>query len=401
MESNRFQFADEIVGGAKMKVVGVGGAGGNALNCMIEAGLACVDFIAVNTDAQALQNNGATKRIQIGRETTRGLGAGANPEVGRIAVEEDREEIRQNLDGADMVFITAGMGGGTGTGAAPVVAQIAKEIGALTVGIVTKPFAFEGKKRMAQAERGITELKNCVDTLIVIPNQRLISIVERETTLMDAFKMADNVLLHATKGISDLIAVPGIVNVDFADVRTVMAQRGDALMGVGVGRGDHRAVEAAQQAISSPLLEEVSIRGARAILINITGGSDLALHDVSDATTAIYEAAGEDAEVIFGAVTDDGVTGELRVTVIATGFSQPEAKVSAPRASTATSAKSFELPRPAAPVADIRTFEPKVVRMPETANVQPLMRENNGRLEPVVVGEEAFEVPTFLRRQMD
>ncbi|RPH92964.1 cell division protein FtsZ [candidate division KSB1 bacterium] len=392
----RFQFADEITGSAKMKVVGVGGAGGNALNCMIEAGLSSVDFIAVNTDAQALAQNSAHRRVQIGRETTRGLGAGANPEMGRLAVEENREEIRAALEGADMVFVTAGMGGGTGTGAAPVVAQLAKDIGALTVGVVTKPFAFEGKKRTLQAEQGLIELKQHVDTLIVIPNQRLISIVERETTLINAFKLADNVLFQATKGISDLIAVPGIVNVDFADVRTVMAQRGDALMGVGVGQGEHRAVEAAQQAISSPLLEEVSIRGARAILINITGGSDLTLHDVAEATSAIYEAAGDDAEVIFGAVTDPLITGELYVTVIATGFSQVDVKV-APRA-ISSHTKSFEPLRAAPP--EVRTFEPKVVRMPEAA-VQPLMRENNGRLEPVVVGEDTFEIPTFLRRQMD
>ncbi len=402
MDTFRFQFAEEIMGSAKMKVAGVGGAGGNALNCMIEAGLACVDFIAINTDAQALQQNGAAKRIQIGRETTRGLGAGANPEVGRQAVEENRDEIRASLEGADMVFITAGMGGGTGTGAAPTVAQIAKEAGALTVGIVTKPFAFEGKKRWAAAERGLAELKQHVDTLIVIPNQRLISIVERDTTLRDAFKMADNVLLQATKGISDLIAVPGIVNVDFADVRTVMAMRGDALMGVGVGHGDHRAVEAAQQAISSPLLEEVSIRGARAILINITGGIDLALHDVSEATTAIYEAAGEDAEVIFGAVADPTITGELRVTVIATGFNQTEVKA-APQRLAATNGhgngKVYESLR-SSPI-ELRTFEPRVVRMPDTSNVQPIMREHNGRMEPLVIGEDTFEIPTFLRNTMD
>lgn len=393
MDSLRIQFADEIAGSAKMKVVGVGGAGGNALNCMIEAGLSSVDFIAVNTDAQALQNNISPRRIQIGRETTRGLGAGANPDVGREAVEENREEIRAALEGADMVFITAGMGGGTGTGAAPVVAQLAKDIGALTVGVVTKPFAFEGKKRSTSAERGLAELKQHVDTLIVIPNQRLISLVERETTLVEAFKMADNVLLQATKGISDLIAVPGIVNVDFADVRTVMAQRGDALMGVGVGRGEHRAVEAAQQAISSPLLEEVSIRGARAILINITGGSDLTLHDVAEATSAIYDAAGEDAEVIFGAVNDPNVTGELQVTVIATGFNQTEVKATY---RTSGAAKPFE-PLKAAP-AEVRTFEPRVVRVPE-ANIKPLTRDDTGQI--LVVGEDAFEVPTFLRRQMD
>jgi len=392
MDSMRFQFADDIVGSAKMKVVGVGGAGGNALNCMIEAGLCSVDFIAVNTDAQALQQNAASRRIQIGRETTRGLGAGANPELGRQAVEENREEIRGSLEGADMVFITAGMGGGTGTGAAPVVAQLAKDVGALTVGVVTKPFAFEGKKRAAQAERGLNDLKQHVDTLIVIPNQRLISLVERETTLVEAFKMADNVLLQATKGISDLIAVPGIVNVDFADVRTVMAQRGDALMGVGIGHGEHRAIEAAQQAISSPLLEEVSIRGARAILINITGGSDLTLHDVAEATAAIYETAGEDAEVIFGAVNDPNANGELQVTVIATGFNQADVKM----AHRGGNGKLFE-PLKAVPT-ELRSFEPRVVRVPEVS-IKPLTREDTGQI--LVVGEEAFEVPTFLRKQMD
>jgi len=397
MESLRFQFADEIVGSAKMKVAGVGGAGGNALNCMIASGLTAVDFIAVNTDAQALNQNQASKRIQIGRETTRGLGAGANPDVGLRAVEENREDIVQALSGADMVFVTAGMGGGTGTGAAPVVAQIAKDSGALTVGIVTKPFAFEGRKRMAQAERGIAELKQHVDTLIVIPNQRLISLVERETTLVEAFRMADNVLLQATRGISDLIAVPGIVNVDFADVRTVMAQRGDALMGVGAARGEHRAVEAAQQAISSPLLEEVSIRGARAILINITGGDDLALHDVAEATSTIYEAAGEDAEVIFGAVTDSSADGDLRVTVIATGFNHAEAKCSPIRlGGNGRVHESFR----AAP-AEIRIMEaPRMDRAAEL-RIKPLMVERDGRPEPLVVGEDAFEVPTFLRRQMD
>lgn len=396
MNSMRFQFADEIVGGAKMKVVGVGGAGGNALNCMIGEGMTGVDFIAVNTDAQALTQNSAPRRIQIGRDTTRGLGAGANPDVGRLAVEENRDEIRNILEGADMVFITGGMGGGTGTGAAPVVAQIARDVGALTVGIVTKPFAFEGKKRLAQAEAGLLELKQNVDTLIVIPNQRLISLVDHDTRLVDAFKLADNVLLQATKGISDLIAIPGIVNVDFADVRTVMAKRGDALMGVGVGRGEHRAMEAAQQAISSPLLEEVSIRGAQSILVNITGGADLTLMDVSEATSAIYETAGEDAEVIFGAVTDPSVDGELRVTVIATGFNNNPAKN---MARPAANGKTYELIR-TAPV-EIRSLDPRPLRAPES-NIQPLMRENgNGRLEPLVVGEDSFDIPTFLRKTMD
>ncbi|MBU0507489.1 cell division protein FtsZ [bacterium] len=394
----RFRFAEDIVGSAKMKVIGVGGAGGNALNCMIEAGLTSVDFIAVNTDAQALQNNCSARKIQIGRETTRGLGAGANPDVGRQAVNESRDDIRTVVDGADMIFVTAGMGGGTGTGAAPVVAQVAKESGALTVGIVTKPFAFEGRKRLAIAERGLAELKEHVDTLIVIPNQRLISLVERDTRLLEAFKLADNVLLQATRGISDLIAIPGIVNVDFADVRTVMAQRGDALMGVGIARGEHRAVEAAQQAISSPLLEEVSIRGARSILINITGGNDLTLHDVSEATSAIYEAAGDDAEVIFGAVTNPDVTEELRVTVIATGFNQQEQKTVV---RVATNGRTYEPFRP--PVIERKGFEPKVVRpaQAQEMNIKPIMQENNGRLEPLVIGDDAFEVPTFLRQQMD
>jgi cell division protein FtsZ len=407
MDSMRFRFADEISGNASMKVVGVGGAGGNALNCMVEAGLKAVDFIAVNTDAQALQQNSAHKRVQIGREATRGLGAGANPEVGKRAVEENRDEIRQALQGADMVFVTAGMGGGTGTGAAPTVAQIAKELGALTVGIVTKPFVFEGKKRLSHAERGIAELKEHVDTLIVIPNQRLIAIVERNTPLVEAFKLADNVLLQATKGISDLIAIPGMVNVDFADVRTVMAQMGDALMGVGTGRGEHRAVEAAQQAISSPLLEEVSIHGARAILINITGGSDLALHDVSDATQTIYDAAGEDAEVIFGAVIDPNLSDEIRVTVIATGFSRGAAQATAPMSRSVQAASAFvrmaETPRAA--IHEMRTVP--VIMKPQDISVRKLTRDVNGRVEPVVVGDESFderaglELPTFLRRQMD
>ncbi len=409
MESMRFRFADEISGNASMKVVGVGGAGGNALNCMIESGLKSVDFIAVNTDAQALQQNGANKRIQIGREVTRGLGAGANPDVGRKAVEENRDELRTALQGADMVFVTAGMGGGTGTGAAPIVAQIAKEIGALTVGIVTKPFAFEGKKRMMYAERGLAELKEHVDTLIVIPNQRLIAIVERNTPLTYAFKMADNVLLQATQGISDLIATPGMVNVDFADVRTVMAQMGDALMGVGTASGEHRAIEAAQQAISSPLLEEVSIQGARAILINITGGTDLALHDVSDATQTIYDAAGEDAEVIFGAVIDPTLTDEIRVTVIATGFTRAALPTNGHVNGMRPHGMPLVTPRIAEPVrSTIYEMKPAVpqVMKAQDVSVRKLTREVNGRVEPLVVGDEPFEenrfeVPTFLRRQMD
>lgn len=408
MAAMQFMFADNSLG-AKMKVVGVGGAGGNALNWMIEAGLKNVDFIAVNTDAQALDSNAAPRKVQIGTASTRGLGAGANPAVGREAVEENREELKQLLTGADMVFVTAGMGGGTGTGAAPTVAQIARELGALTVGIVTKPFAFEGKKRMSHALEGIEELRAQVDTLIVIPNQRLISLVDRSTSLVDAFKLADNVLLHATRGISDLITEPGMVNLDFADVRTVMAAKGDALMGVGVGVGEHRAVEAAQQAISSPLLEEVSIDGARSVLVNITGGVSLTLMDVADATTVITEAAGEEAEVIFGAVIDKGIEDEVRVTVIATGFNRATAN---PRIQ--STYRTTPINRPQPQVVEIPTpirREPaKMERVLEASfpiNVQPLTREVNGRLEPVVVGDEGessiddFEVPTFLRRQMD
>lgn len=405
MAAMQFMFAENSLG-AKMKVVGVGGAGGNALNWMIDAGLKSVDFIAVNTDAQALETNLAPRKIQIGRQSTRGLGAGANPSVGREAVEEDRDELYQVLAGADMVFVTAGMGGGTGTGAAPIVAQVAREQGALTVGIVTKPFLFEGKKRMLQALEGIEELRGQVDTLIVIPNQRLISLVDRTTSLIDAFKLADNVLLHATRGISDLITEPGMVNLDFADVRTVMASKGDALMGVGTGSGDHRAVEAAQQAISSPLLEEVSIDGARSVLVNITGGRNLSLHDVADATTVITEAAGEEAEVIFGAVIDDSIEDEIRVTVIATGFNHASSSVRMPSFRTVSQAARpipVELPAP------VRREAPKTVRVVEDfpINVMPLTREVNGRQEPVVVGDDGegslgdFEVPTFLRKQMD
>lgn len=406
MAAMQFMFADNTLG-AKMKVVGVGGAGGNALNWMIETGLKSVDFIAVNTDAQALDTNSAPRKIQIGTDSTRGLGAGANPEVGREAVEENREELKQALSGADMVFVTAGMGGGTGTGAAPVVAQIAREIGALTVGIVTKPFSFEGKKRMTHALEGIEKLREQVDTLIVIPNQRLISLVDRNTSLVDAFKLADNVLLHATRGISDLITEPGMVNLDFADVRTVMAAKGDALMGVGVGVGEHRAVEAAQQAISSPLLEEVSIDGARSVLVNITGGSDLTLMDVADATTVITEAAGEEAEVIFGAVIDSNIQDEVRVTVIATGFNHASTnqKPNIYRAPMVTRQQQtvVEIPTP------LRREPVKQDRFEESfpVNVQPLTREVNGRIEPIVVGDDGegsiddFEVPTFLRRQMD
>lgn len=317
----KLELADGFDQRAKISVVGVGGGGNNAVNTMIGAGLSGVDFIAVNTDVQALESNKADRRIQIGRTVTKGLGAGANPDIGRKAIEEDRTPVAEAIAGADMVFITAGMGGGTGTGAAPVIAEIAREANALTVGIITKPFLFEGAKRTKQAMEGIDYLRDKIDTLIIIPNQRLLSTVGAETPLAEAFKIADNVLLQATKGISDLITVPGLINLDFADVRTVMSEMGDALMGVGFGSEEkQRATFAAKEAISSPLLEDIDIKGAKGVLINITGGPGLTLHEVSEATEVINQAAGEEANIIFGVVIDPTMNGDLRVTVIATGF---------------------------------------------------------------------------------
>ena len=308
--------------GAKIRVVGVGGGGGNAVNSMIKKGLHGVDFFAVNTDLQALQRNSASNKIQIGKNLTRGLGAGADPTIGYRAVEEDREEIARALTGSDMVFVTAGMGGGTGTGGAPLVANIARSLGALVVGIVTRPFHCEGKKRAGHADQCLEELRKQVDTLIIIPNQKLLDIVERNTPLTEAFDIANQVLYGATRGISELITVPGLINVDFADVRTVMREMGDAVMGTGVASGEHRAVEAAHMAISSPLLEDISIAGAQGVLVNITGGSSLSLFEVEEATKIIQEASGEEANVILGAVIDDQMTDEIMVTVIATGFNR-------------------------------------------------------------------------------
>lgn len=308
--------------GAKIRVVGVGGGGGNAINSMINKGLVGVDFVAINTDLQALERNKAAQKIQIGKTLTRGLGAGADPSIGYRAVEEDREEIAQSLAGCDMVFITAGMGGGTGTGGAPLVANIAKSVGALVVAIVTKPFMSEGKRRMMQAEQGIEELKKNVDTLIVIPNQKLLDLIDKRTSIIEAFELANQVLYNATRGISEVITVPGYINVDFADVRTIMKEMGDALMGTGIASGEDRATEAAHKAISSPLLEGVSIAGAQGILINITGGPTLSLMEVDEATKIIHEAAGDEANVILGTVIDDTMTDEIMVTVIATGFNK-------------------------------------------------------------------------------
>ena len=315
---------------AVIKVIGVGGGGGNAINTMIESGLTGVEFIAANTDVQALQSNLASIKIQLGRELTKGLGAGANPDVGRDAALEDKAIIQEVLSGADMVFVTAGMGGGTGTGAAPIIAQVARELGALTVGVVTKPFSFEGKRRKNHCEGGIGNLQACVDTLITIPNQRLLSIAPPSMSMLDGFKLADEVLLNAVKGISDIINIPGRVNVDFADVRTIMSEMGMALMGIGTAIGPTRAADAARAAINSPLLEDVDIEGATGILINITGSSNLTLHEISEASTLIQEAVHEDANIIFGAVVDETMGENIRVTVIATGFDQARIAFSDP-----------------------------------------------------------------------
>ncbi|NLZ93806.1 MAG: cell division protein FtsZ [Firmicutes bacterium] len=315
------EFDMEIEQYAQIKVIGVGGGGSNAVNRMIAAGLRGVEFISVNTDAQALYLANSGYKLQIGEKLTKGLGAGANPEIGKNAAEESREEIKEVLKGADMVFVTAGMGGGTGTGAAPVIAEVARELGALTVGVVTKPFTFEGRRRKMSAEKGISELKEKVDTLIVIPNDRLLQVVEKKTPMIEAFRIADDVLRQGVQGISDLIAVPGLINLDFADVKTIMKETGNALMGIGVATGDNRTVEAAKTAIASPLLE-TSIDGARGVLLNITGGTNLGLFEVNEAADIVAEAADPDATIIFGAVIDESLDDEVRVTVIATGFDQ-------------------------------------------------------------------------------
>jgi cell division protein FtsZ len=314
----RINIDEELT--AKIKVIGIGGGGGNAVNRMIQAGIPGVEFIVANTDLQAMRNSLAPTKIQMGAKVTKGLGAGANPEIGKQAALEDTDRILELLSGSDMIFITTGMGGGTGTGAAPIIASLAAELGALTVAVVTKPFAFEGKRRRIQAEQGIRALRESVDTLITIPNERLLNFVERATSLSDAFRIADDILRQAVQGISDLITVPGEINLDFADVKTIMHGMGMALMGTGLSSGEHRAVEAAQRAISSPLLEEASIDGARGVLINITGGYDMTLFEVHEAASVIQEAADEEANIIFGTVIDPKMRDEMKVTVIATGF---------------------------------------------------------------------------------
>ena len=316
----RLRLDEEGSGAARIKVVGVGGGGSNAVNRMVQAGFEGVEFVVANTDLQALRTNAASVKLQLGGKLTKGLGAGADPNVGRQAALEDTEKIIQALDGADMIFITTGLGGGTGTGAAPVIASLASELGALTVAVVTKPFKFEGKKRQIQAERGLEALRDCVDTIITIPNERLLTIIDRTTSMTDAFATADDVLRQAIQGISDLILVPGLINLDFADVKTIMAGMGLAMMGTGVAEGADRAMEAARRAISSPLLEGASVNGARGVIINVTGGPDLSLVEVSEASCIVQEAADEDANIIFGAVIDPALKGKVKITVIATGF---------------------------------------------------------------------------------
>ncbi len=382
-----FEFDEvEDLQGARIKVIGVGGGGCNAINTMIAAELTGIEFIATNTDLQVLNKSMAPHKIQIGAKLTKGLGAGANPDVGRDAALEDIDKIKDVLMGSDMVFVTAGLGGGTGTGAAPVIANIAREIGALTVGVVTKPFSFEGGKRLQRAEDGLRELKKYVDTLIVIPNQKLLSVVDKKTPLTESFKIADDVLKQAVQGISDLITIAGLVNVDFADVRTIMSHMGRAIMGMGISRGENRAIEAAQKAISSPLLEDNSIEGAQGVLINITGGIDLTLHDVDAASSIIKEAADPDANIIFGSVVNPDFEDIIQVTIIATGFDKE--KVKEMQSATALPAKNANVKSLAFKNIDRPAFMRKVVN-------------SDFRNEEMGIFDDEWDVPTFLRKQAD
>jgi cell division protein FtsZ len=375
----------DTMNSAKIKVIGIGGAGGNAVNTMIACSLKGVDFIAANTDAQALGASISPIKIQIGAEVTKGLGAGSDPDVGRKSAIETKDLLRETLDRADMVFITAGLGGGTGTGGAPIVAEIAKELGILTVAVVTKPFLFEGKKRNAQAEEGITELRKIVDTLIVVPNQRLLSLGGTNLSLLEAFKKADDILYHAVKGISDLIMIPGLINLDFADVKTIMSEMGMALMGTGIARGDNRAVEAAQKAISSPLLEDNTIQGAHGILLNITGGADMTLFEINEASSLIQSEAHEDANIIFGTVVDENMEDEIRITVIATGFEAEKHKPVMKNVSRMGSHKREDLSMPAYLRHEKPIENVNVVKMGIVDDIDHL----------------DLEIPTFLRRQAD
>ena len=400
-----FEFDSLAEQKAKLKVIGIGGAGGNATNRMIQAGMQGVDFIAINTDAQDLENNAAENKIQIGKNLTKGLGAGAQAEVGREAVETDQEAIEGILEDADMAFVTAGMGGGTGTGAAPMIAKLSREMGILTVGIVTLPFNFEGPKRMNRALEGIAELRKACDTVIAIPNQKLMSIVDTDTTVVEAFKLADSVLHQAAKGISDLINVHGLINLDFADVQTIMKKMGEAIMGTGVAQGEERAVLAAQQAIASPLLDDASISGAQGVLVNITGSADLTLVEVDAATNIIFEEAGKDANIIFGAVIDPSLGDEIRVTVIATGFNQGQyisekesevEQVAAPPIQRPTQDLLDQMNQPVFKQQD-ESVEPSIEE-PQQETSRPSFKFDD--TNPAIYGED-LDVPAFIRRQKD
>jgi cell division protein FtsZ len=372
---NIFLDDDPPITGARIKVIGIGGGGGNAVNRMIEAGIEGIEFLVANTDLQALKRSRAPIKIQLGSRLTKGLGAGADPGVGREAALEDTDKIIEVLEGADMVFVTTGLGGGTGTGGAPIIASLATELNALTVAVVTKPFHFEGRRRMQQADAGLRELQECVDTVITIPNERLLHTVDRGALLAASFAVADDVLHQAVQGISDLITVPGLINLDFADVKTIMSGMGMALMGAGHATGENRAIEATQQAISSPLLEEATIQGARGVLINITGGPDLTLYEVNAAATIIRESADEDANIIFGAVIDENMRDEMRITVIATGFGREAVAVAA------TVSANMTMPSP-----------PRFVQRPVDDVPRPMMGQ---------VRSDDLDVPTFIRKKAD
>jgi len=395
-----FSFEEDVIMPVRIRVIGVGGAGCNAVNTMIGAGLSRIEFIAANTDLQALQRSLAAFKVQLGPERTRGLGAGARPEVGKEAALESKDPIRECLEGADMVFVTAGMGGGTGTGATPIVANIARELGALTVGVVTKPFQYEGHRRMSHAEEGIRELRRHVDTLLIIPNQRLLGIVDKATPLLEAFKVADDVLRQAIQGIADVITTTGHINVDFADVRTVMTHTGRAVMGMGISRGTNRAMEAAQKAVSSPLLEDGSVEGARGVLLNISGGPSLSLHEVDEAASIIKEAADPQANIIVGQVINPDMGDELVVTVIATGFDREEqpAKPTLLERPTAKGGRPAQQVLAAVPVAAGQAAQKNLDR-PTFLRRFTEQREGQERL--VLATDDEWDVPTFLRKQSD
>ncbi|HEY5673016.1 MAG TPA: cell division protein FtsZ [Malonomonas sp.] len=396
-EGVMFQFEDSLDQGAKIKVIGVGGGGGNAVNTMIRSQVEGVEFIAANTDAQALRRSDASMKIQLGGHLTKGLGAGASPEIGRQAAEEDHQRLVEMFTGCDMVFVAAGMGGGTGTGAAPVVARAAKEAGALTVGVVTKPFSREGKQRMARADQGIAELREVVDSLVVVPNDRLLGLAGKNMSILDAFKPADDVLRQAVQGISDLITTEGLINVDFADVRTVMSNRGMAMMGIGIAEGERRAAEAAHNAISSPLLEEVDISGAMGVLVNISGSSNMTMEEFEEASTIIHEKVHEDANIIVGLVIDESLGDRIKITAIATGFGENfDGKR---RVTDVIKERSQPLMRSSGKV-DLDV--PTIIR-----NQQPEVpfarrqREMPSQTRDMFVDDEQFDIPTFLRRRVD